>query len=81
MIVEIHPVIMDDGYENYGLVKHYSDKGMMMKQIETGDTYGEAVDVYPCPFTYAETDIPINPEQFDELEDAINALKLLGVSE
>jgi hypothetical protein len=33
---------------------------MMIRQIETGDEYSEAVDLVPCPYTYKETDTPIN---------------------
>lgn len=62
MIVEVHPVIMDDGYENYGLIKHYSDIGKMIRQIETGDMYGEVIDLYPARYNYEETDIPIDNE-------------------
>lgn len=50
-------------YLNDGtLVKHYSDKGFLMEQVETGARYGEAVDIVPCPYTYVETD------ELDELE-------------
>ena len=58
------------------LVKHYSDSGMKLLQVETGIVYGEAVDVVPCRYTYEETE---NPVEQDELADAINALHILGV--
>ena len=45
------------------LIRHYSDENLMIRQIETGDLYGEAVDIVPCRFTYEETDIPA--EQLD----------------
>ncbi len=41
------------------LIRHYSDEGMMLKQVETGTEYSEAVDVVPCKYTYEETDKPI----------------------
>ena len=41
------------------LIRHYSDAGMMLKQVETGIEYSEAVDVVPCRYTYEETDKPI----------------------
>ena len=41
------------------LIKHYSDNKVMIKQVETGDLYGEAIDINPCKFTYEETDIII----------------------
>lgn len=41
------------------LIHTYSDKNMKIKQLETGIIYDSAVDVYPCRFTYIETDISI----------------------
>ena len=40
-------------------IRHYSDKGMMIRQIETGILYEDAVDVMPCRYTYEETETPI----------------------
>jgi hypothetical protein len=48
------------------LVKHYSDSGFLIRQIETGALYGEAVDLRPCRYTYEETDLPENPEEPEE---------------
>lgn len=48
------------------LIRHYSDAGMMLKQVETGIEYSEAVDVVPCRYTYEETDKPI--EEITEQE-------------
>ena len=45
--------------KNGELVRHYSDEGMMILQVETGIEYEEAVDVVPCRFTYEETETPI----------------------
>ena len=41
--------------KNGELVRHYSDEGMMILQVETGIEYEEAVDVLPCRYTYEET--------------------------
>ena len=38
------------------LIKHYSDKGLLLLQNETGAKYAEPIDIYPCPYTYTETD-------------------------
>ena len=38
------------------LVKHYSDEGNILLKVETGAKYTDQIDVYPCPFTYVETD-------------------------
>jgi hypothetical protein len=44
---------------NDRLVRHYSDQGLYIMQIETGVEYSEAIDVIPCRYTYEETDKPI----------------------
>ena len=38
-------------------VKHISDAGLKIRQVETGRIFNEAVDRIPCQFTYEETDI------------------------
>lgn len=44
-------------YLNDGtLIKHYSDAGFMLLQVETGIKYADPVDVVPCRYTYEETD-------------------------
>ena len=40
-------------------IKHYSDAGMYIEQTDTGRLYAEAVDKYPTPHEYEESDIPI----------------------
>ena len=42
-------------------IRHYSDENMMIRQIQTGILYEDAVDVLPCKYNYEETDIPIDP--------------------
>ncbi len=46
------------------LVKHSSDRDVMMLQKQTGLLYAEAVDVIPCRYTYEETDISIEEEPY-----------------
>ena len=44
-------------YLNEGkLIQHYSDKGAMLLQNETGVKYTDPVDAVPCKYTYTETD-------------------------
>ena len=50
-------------YLNETLCRHYSDKNKKIQQVETGFIYDEAVDLYPCKFTYIET--TINIPQYD----------------
>ena len=45
------------------LIKHESDSGKTIRQIETGREYSSAVDVTPCRYTYEETDEPIEQEE------------------
>lgn len=42
-------------------VKTYSDKGLFIRQIETGREFAEAYDIQSAQFTYEETDEPIPP--------------------
>lgn len=66
------------------LIKHYSDEGWMLEQKETGLMYADPVDIYPCPFTYAETDVPVeqDKEQDPFQEEKAKAYDIItGVSE
>jgi hypothetical protein len=50
------------------LIKHYSDKGVMLLQVETGLKYSDPVDVVPCRYTYEETEELIESEIPEEYE-------------
>ena len=80
-------------YLNDGkLIKHYSDAGYMLLQVETGIKYSDPIDVMPCAYTYEETDELIETEEAaDETEEPVdeneatvedyqNALREVGVS-
>lgn len=41
------------------LYRSYSDKNLYIKQQPTGIEYAEAIDVETAPYTYVETDKPI----------------------
>lgn len=60
MLIEQHPYIDEESVEHENLVKHYSDAGFYILQNETGVKYSEAVDVYPCRYTYTETEEPVD---------------------
>ena len=45
------------------LIKHYSDAGFMLLQVETGIKYSDPVDIVPCRYTYEETTEPIEIEE------------------
>lgn len=61
---------------NGTLVRHYSDSGMMIRQVETGVLYSDAVDVSPCRYSYEETDTPVE-QTTEDLQDAAQAAKIL----
>ena len=66
-------------YLNDGtLIKHYSDAGFMLLQVETGVKYPDPVDLVPCRYTYEETDELIdgdeeitNDEFLDMIEEVL----------
>ena len=45
--------------DGVNLYRTYSDNGMMILQNETGVEYAEAIDIEGAPYTYTETDKPI----------------------
>lgn len=61
------------------LVKHYSDKGLMIKKDGTNEVYEEAVDLISKGYTYSETDYKIDePDQMEEdmlVEEILNLIK------
>lgn len=54
-------------------IRHYSDAGFKIRQIETGDLYNDAVDVLPCQYTYEETDEPVDDVELSA-EEALEIL-------
>lgn len=78
MIIREFYETRDDGVKLY---RTYSDEGFYILQNETGAEYSEAIDVENAPYTYTETDKPIeegsveipNPDPtatWDELAEA-----------
>lgn len=58
MIVREFYKIRDDGV---ALFRTYSDNGVVIMQ-NTGEKYEEAIDVENAPYTYMETNEPIEEE-------------------
>ena len=54
--------------DGVNLYRTYSDKGVMLRQNETGILYGEPIDVEDAPYTYEETDELIEKEHMGEEE-------------
>lgn len=55
--------------DGINLYRSYSDENFMIRQNETGDLYDEAIDVENAPYTYTETDIPIEEEENEMVEE------------
>ena len=61
------------------LYRTYSDAGMMIRQVETGNVYAEAIDVENASYTYEETDMSIDTDELTDmrlsaLERSINII-------
>lgn len=54
-------------------IHHYSDLGYMIKQVETGLLYEDAIDINPCPYTYEETNEIISSGEI-EPDEALNII-------
>ena len=61
-IQEQHPYIDEKRKKHDDLTKHYSDEGLPIMKMETGEVYDEAIDQWPCPFHYEE----VHPQPDDE---------------
>lgn len=65
-----YPFKRDDGIFDFGLIKHWAEdengNQYLIKQVETDVMYGEAVDIYPCPYAYEITNIL---QESDIMED------------
>ena len=53
---------------NEKLIRHYSDIYTII-QVETGNEYGEAIDLYPCKYTYIESENLLETESNGEEND------------
>lgn len=61
-------MILSEELQGGMVIRHWSDQGMMIKQVETDTLWPDAVDVVPCQFTYVETDTPITDGEIDAEE-------------
>ena len=63
-------MIIEEAVEGHpNLVKRYSDAGFLIRQDQTGVEYAEAIDLASGPYTYTETDIPVDPPEPEEPDD------------
>lgn len=53
--------------DGINLYRTYSDNNLMIRQIETGNVYAEAIDVENAAYTYEETGMPIDADESTEM--------------
>ena len=53
--------------DGINLYRTYSDSNLMIKQVETGDVYTEAIDVENAAYTYEETDMSIDTDELTDM--------------
>lgn len=61
-------MIQTELLNNGTLIRHYSDTGMLLLQVETGAKYSDPIDVAPCRYTYEETDEPVEVDDPEEVD-------------
>lgn len=67
----------DDGVDLY---QRKSTLNVKLLQVETGVMYDDPIDIEPCPYTYEETDEPIDSERGElTVADALEVLNEFGV--
>ena len=49
--------------DGVNLYKHYSDQDLKIRKVGTDEVYDEAIDVEFAPYSYEETDMPIEQEE------------------
>ena len=65
--------------DGVNLYRTYSDSNLMIRQVETGDVYAEAIDVENAAYTYEETGMSIDADESTDmrlsaLERSINII-------
>ena len=65
--------------DGINLYRTYSDSKLMIRQVETGNVYAEAIDVENAAYTYEETDMSIETDELTDmrlsaLERSINII-------
>ena len=53
--------------DGINLYRTYSDSKLMIRQVETGDVYTEAIDVENAAYTYEETGMPIDADELTDM--------------
>ena len=53
--------------DGINLYRTYSDSKLMIRQVETGNVYAEAIDVESAVYTYEETDMSIDADEITDM--------------
>ena len=53
--------------DGVNLYRTYSDSNLMIKQVETGNVYTEAIDVENAAYTYEETGMSIDADELTDM--------------
>ena len=53
--------------DGINLYRTYSDSKLMIRQVETGNVYTEAIDVENAAYTYEETDMSIDADELTDM--------------
>ena len=53
--------------DGINLYRTYSDSNLMIKQVETGNVYTEAIDVENAAYTYEETGMSIDADELTDM--------------
>ena len=53
--------------DGINLYRTYSDSNLMIRQVETGNVYTEAIDVENAVYTYEETGMPIDADELTDM--------------
>ena len=53
--------------DGVNLYRTYSDSKLMIRQVETGNVYTEAIDVENAAYTYEETGMSIDADELTDM--------------
>ena len=53
--------------DGINLYRTYSDSKLMIRQVETGNVYAEAIDVENAAYTYEETGMSIDADELIDM--------------
>ena len=53
--------------DGVNLYRTYSDSKLMIRQVETGNVYAEAIDVENAAYTYEETSMSIDADELTDM--------------